>query len=168
MPGVELLSHRMYVLNILAHFVRLPYRKVGPSIFESQLCKPRNTWCCQSLNVCQSEKWRQLKKSVPSSGPLFGSCTHVPVPKVTQTWPCFYIFCLILHPTLLGCLWPGLTLLDWKVSLFLFFKFSFLITFNISNGVFSIITLPCNFWKMTLCLTHFPFVLSCLQVLRTV
>jgi len=37
---------------------------------------PSNTWCCQSLNVCQPEKRRQLLKSIPFWATLWVMLVH--------------------------------------------------------------------------------------------
>lgn len=81
------------VLNV-GMFCEVALQKGWPKFTPSQQygrvgsTHPSNTWWCQSLMICPSEKWGQLLKWVSNPGPPFGSCSHMPVPKVTYPWPC--------------------------------------------------------------------------------
>lgn len=78
----------MYVLNV-GMFREVALQKSWPKVTPSQQdgragsAHPSHSWCCQSLTIYPSEKWGQLLKSVPNPEPLFGSCSHMPVPIVT-------------------------------------------------------------------------------------
>lgn len=128
-----------------------------PAICEGWLCIPQQHLVLSIFKcVCQSEKWRQLLKSVPSVGPLFESCSYMPVLKVICPWPCFCVSCLALCPTLLVCLYLDLTLQTGKWIFIIHISFFSLSSLQVLRTVWNpIIICWMNEWmSKNLSVTH--------------